>query len=319
MTGRPDAGPTARALLALDVIQAHPGIQAWDLAARLDVSERAARRYVAVLREASIPIESTTGRYGGYRVGRGLRLPPVRFEAAEAVGVVMAALDGHPGAGDPDDVVGNALGKIIRALPESIAAQAELIRSATAATPDRSAARPDAMTTATLVEACVRHRQVRVDYRTERGRDWSQIVDPWAVVIRHGRWYLLCWAHESGAQRALRVDRVTAVSILPVEFRPPPPIDPVAALEAHLGDGWAHPIEVVLDAPLGVVQEWFPRTKGRLEAIDAGVTRLIGSSNQVGEYAADLARVPFGYRIVGGDAFRAAAAQVAARLQAALG
>ena len=39
------------------------------------MTERAARRYVATLREADLPIESASGPYGGYRVGRGLRLP----------------------------------------------------------------------------------------------------------------------------------------------------------------------------------------------------------------------------------------------------
>ena len=35
-----------------------------------EYSQRAARRYVAVLREAGVPIESVRGPYGGYRVGR---------------------------------------------------------------------------------------------------------------------------------------------------------------------------------------------------------------------------------------------------------
>ena len=67
----PENSPTARALLALELIQAGPGITADRLAERLGVSERAARRYVGVLREAGVPIESTRGPYGGYRVGRG--------------------------------------------------------------------------------------------------------------------------------------------------------------------------------------------------------------------------------------------------------
>ena len=67
--------PTARALLALELIGGSPGITADQLALRLGVSERAARRYVGILREADIPIDSVRGPYGGYRVGRGLRLP----------------------------------------------------------------------------------------------------------------------------------------------------------------------------------------------------------------------------------------------------
>ena len=95
-----DASPTARALLALELIQSSPGITADRLGTRLGVSERAARRYVGILREAGIPIDSVRGPYGGYRVGRGLRLPPMVFTATEALGLVMAALDGHHAASD---------------------------------------------------------------------------------------------------------------------------------------------------------------------------------------------------------------------------
>lgn len=111
---KPDASPTARALLALQLVQGSPGITAERLADKLGVSERAARRYVAILREGGIPIESVRGPYGGYRVGRGLRLPPLMFSADEALGLVMAVLDGHHDASDPTDPVGSALGKIIR-------------------------------------------------------------------------------------------------------------------------------------------------------------------------------------------------------------
>src|SRR5213596_3384782 len=118
----PEISPTARALLALELLQGSPGITADRLADKLGVSERAARRYVGILREAGIPIESVRGPYGGYRLGRGLRLPPLMFSAAEAIGLVMAVLDGHHDAGDPTDPVGSALGKLVRALPEAVAA-----------------------------------------------------------------------------------------------------------------------------------------------------------------------------------------------------
>ncbi|MFZ0139945.1 MAG: HTH domain-containing protein, partial [Aeromicrobium sp.] len=92
---RETTSPTARALLVLELLQNAPGITADRLGERLGVSERAARRYVAILRETGIPIESTRGPYGGYRVGRGVRLPPLMFTATEALGLVMAALEGH--------------------------------------------------------------------------------------------------------------------------------------------------------------------------------------------------------------------------------
>jgi len=293
-----DASPTARTLLTLELVQDSPGITADRLAGKLGVSERAVRRYVGILREAGIPIESVRGPYGGYRVGRGLRLAPVVFSAAEALGLVMAVLDGHHDAGDATDPVGSALGKIVRALPERVAAQAEAVRRTTAPAPDRAAARPDPGTTATLVLACSQHRRVRVIYRSESGSQWDAEVDPWAVVVRHGRWYLLCRSHRTDAPRAYRIDRVRAVEVQDDAFSPPADLDPVAELERHLAVGWEYDVEVVIDAPLETVARCIPRAIGRLEPLGAERTRLVGSTSNPTWYAEQLAAVPASYRIV---------------------
>ena len=297
-TVKPDESPTARALLALELVQDSPGITAERLADMLGVSERAARRYVAILREAGIPIESVRGPYGGYRLGRGARLPPLMFSAAEALGPVMALLDGHHDASDPTDPVGSALGKIVRALPEPVAAQVEAVRRTTAPAPDRAAARPDPGTTTTLVQACSNHRRVRLGYRSEAGSEWVMEVDPWAVVVRHGRWYLLCRSHTKDARRAYRIDRVRAVQVLDDTFSPPTDLDPVAMLEEHLAVGWEYDVEIVVDAPLGIVQRCLPRALGRLEALDAETSRLVGSTSNPWWYAEQLAVIPASYRIV---------------------
>ncbi len=216
-----DLSPTGRALRALELLQAQPGVTAAQLAAQLGVTERAARRYVAMLREAEIPVESARGPYGGYRVGRGIRLPPLMFTAAEALGLVMAVLDGSHAAADADDPVGAALGKIIRALPENIGRQAATMRQHASAVPDRGAARPGTQTTSTLVAAVAAQRQVRIDYRSESGRQWEEDVDPWAVVVRHGRWYLLCHSHRADAVRAYRIDRIQSVAAAASSSVPP--------------------------------------------------------------------------------------------------
>ena len=52
--------------------------------------------------------------------------------ATEALGLVMAVLDGHNDASDPTDPVGSALGTMVRALPGTVAAQAETVRQTTA-------------------------------------------------------------------------------------------------------------------------------------------------------------------------------------------
>jgi predicted DNA-binding transcriptional regulator YafY len=313
----PQTSPTARALLALELVQGSPGINADRLAEKLGVSERAARRYVGILREAGIPIESVRGPYGGYRVGRGLRLPPLMFSAAEALGLVMAVLDGHHDASDPTDPVGSALGKIMRTLPESVAAQAEAVRRTTAPAPDRAAARPDPGTATVLVQACSNHRQVRLGYRSEAGTERVIHVDPWAVVVRHGRWYLLCRSHTADARRAYRIDRVHAVEVLDETFSPPADLDAVAVLEEHLAVGWEYDIEVVIDAPADSVAPCVPRTIGRLVPIDARTSRLVGSTSNPVWYAEQLAAIPASYRIVRCPELQQAARVLGQRLLAA--
>jgi predicted DNA-binding transcriptional regulator YafY len=314
---KPDASPTARALLTLELLQGSPGITADRLADKLGVSERAARRYIGILREAGIPVESVRGPYGGYRVGRGLRIPPLLFTADEALGLVMAVLDGHHEAGDPSSPVGSALGKMLRALPEAVAAQAEMIRRTTAPAPDRGAARPDPATTTSLVQACTHHRLVRLGYRSEKGTEWESVVEPWAVVVRHGRWYLLAQARD--ARRAYRIDRVRSVEVLDEPFTPPADLDPVVALEEHLAVGWEYQAEVVIDASVERIGRCLPRTLGRLEPRADGTCRLVGTTNNLDWYAEQLLSISAPYRIVGCAELREAAVRIGERLLAAAG
>jgi predicted DNA-binding transcriptional regulator YafY len=314
-----ETSPTARALLALEALQDSPGITAERLGRRLGVTSRAARRYVEILREADIPVESVRGPDGGYRLGRGVRLPPLRFGPDEALGLVMAALDGQHDAADTEGPVGRALGKLLRALPQAVAAQAEAVRRTAAPVPHRDPSRPDPATTVALVEACAARRRVRLGYRTEAGHDRDLEADPWAVVVRYGRWYLLCRSVSADAVRTYRIDRVSSVEVSAETFEPPDGLDPVASLEENLGTGWQHAVRVTVDAPLARVAASIPRTMGRLEAIDADTTRLVGSTRNVTSYAAQLAMLPGAFRIDEGDEVRAALGDLAARLGAAAG
>lgn len=288
------------------------------LAERLGVTERAARRYVGILREAGIPVESVRGPHGGYRLRRGMRLPPVVFTQAEALGLVMAVLDGRPDAVNGGDPVGSALGKVIQALPEGVGRQAAALREHASAAPDRYSIRPDPARTSALVAAVAARRRVLITYRSEAGNEWDAEVDPWAVVVRYGRWYLLCHSHRANAVRTYRLDRLRAVRQTAHEFEPPEDLDPVAALEENLGVGWDFPTRVAFDAPFAEVAPWIRPPMGRLEPSGSGCV-LIGSTNNPAMYAQEwLSTVPFAFRVERGQELRDAVAAVAARFAAAL-
>jgi predicted DNA-binding transcriptional regulator YafY len=322
-----DASPAARALLALEIIQNHPGITAGALGERLGVTERAARRYVAILREADLPIESVTGPHGGYRVGRGLRLPPLTFTPAEAMGLVMAVLEGHRSAADPADLVGGALAKILRVLPERVASPVRAVRERTAEAPvpalavaDPPPVSPDLATR--LIGYCTSARRLRLAYRMGSSADAAERemeVDPWAVVLRHSLWYLLCWSHTRQARRVLRLDRIVSAFPLSQTFTPPPGLDALRVLEEHLSQGWDHEVNVVIEADVDDTARYLPRSLGLLEADGEGRTRLRATTSNPDWYARQIATLPVPFRVLSSPELRKAMTVLAQELLAASG
>lgn len=228
-----------------------------------------------------------SGPYGGYRVGRGLRLPPLMFTAAEAAGLVMATLEGHRGAADPADVVGAALAKLLRALPARVAPAVPQVASE--ATPHEHLDR--------LLAACASARVLHLAYRVGDGIS-EMVVEPWAVVLRRSHWYLLCWSRSRDAQRVLRVDRVADVSPLPETFTPPADLDPLRTLEEHLSQGWRYAVEVLVDAPPHWVRRWVSPSLARLEEAPGDRTRMVASTEDPDWYARQLAAIPVTFRVV---------------------
>jgi predicted DNA-binding transcriptional regulator YafY len=322
-----DASPAARALLALEAIQNHPGITAQALGERLGVTERAARRYVAILRETDLPIESVTDPHGGYRVGRGLRLPPLTFTPAEAMGLVMAVLEGHRNAADPGDLIGGALAKILRVLPERVASPVRAVRERTAESPvpalavaDPPPVSPDLATR--LIGHCTSARRLRLAYRMGSGADAVERemeVDPWAVVLRHSLWYLLCWSHTRQARRVLRVDRIVSAFPLSQTFTPPPDLDALRVLEEHLSQGWDYKVNVVIEAGVDDTARYLPRSLGLLETDGEGRTRLRATTSNPDWYARQIATLPVPFRVLSSPELRKSVTALAQELLAAAG
>lgn len=92
--------------------------------------------------------------------------------------------------------------------------------------------------------------QVAFTYWTY-GRDAVErrTVDPWRVFPDRGTWYLAGWAHDAGATRHFRLDRIEDLEVVGAPRTVPPPDD----VEATLGVARDAP-QVVLD--LGPAARW---------------------------------------------------------------
>jgi predicted DNA-binding transcriptional regulator YafY len=144
-------------------------------------------------------------------------------------------------------------------------------------------------------------------------------VDPWALVVRYGKWYLLGWSHTAGARRILRIDRVATVQELDEVAEVPEDLDPLTAVEEHLAQGWTHRIEVVVDAPVERVRWWLPRKQALLTAIDDSTTLLRASTDELDWYAERLAAIQAPFRVVAPPELKDEVAKVGRRMLASAG
>lgn len=202
--------PTGRALQLLSLLQTHRFWPCAELAARLEVTERTVRRDLDRLRELGYPVDSTSGKYGGYRLAAGTHVPPLVLDDEEAVAVAIglryaaeAAISGI------EETSLRALTKIEALLPHRLRRRVSALRSNV--TTMRRAVDDDIIHPESLsvfAAACRDHEHVRFDYRRSDGESSSRHVEPHQLVTAERRWYLVAWDGHRGDWRTFRLDRI---------------------------------------------------------------------------------------------------------------
>jgi len=264
--------PTTRILAMLELLQASHRLGGAELARQLGVDERTVRRYAARLAELGIPVVAERGRYGGYRLMPGYKLPPLMLTDDEAAAVVLGLLAagrlGLPAAG-----TASALAKVQRVLPVALRSRIAALRQTLGITMrPADAAAPDIGTVLTLAEAAGQRRRVRLRYRSWAGEDSERDLDPYGLVLHSGRWYVTGRDSRSGQIRTFRVDRVTAAAPSRETFEPPPDFDPVRQVASSLAAvPYAHEVEVLLATTLEDARRRLPPSAGTLSEAGDGV------------------------------------------------
>ncbi|MFE4396751.1 MULTISPECIES: helix-turn-helix transcriptional regulator [Streptomycetaceae] len=311
--------PVSRVLALLELLQDRPGLTGADLAARLDVDERTVRRYVSRLTELGIPVEADRGRYGGYRLRPGYRLPPLMLTPDEAASVVLGLLAGRSsGLSVGEEATGTALAKIQRVLPQPLrecvaAVEQTLGLTATPATGPG----PAAAALFTLAEAARRRRRVRLAYRDREDRPSERDFDPYGLVFHSGRWYTTGLDHRSGEPRTFRLDRITRVEQGEAGFEPPEDYDPVQrVVESLAGAPWRHRVEVELRTTLGEARRRLPPAVGTLTELAEDRVLLRARAQNLDGVAVLLAGLGWPFTVREPAALRAEVRALADRLAA---
>ncbi|MFJ9025576.1 helix-turn-helix transcriptional regulator [Streptomyces sp. NPDC102259] len=220
--------PTGRVLTLLELLQSGGTRTMRELADRLGVDGRTVRRYVDQLIDLDVPVESVRGRYGGYRLAPGHRLPPLMLGDDEAIAVLLGLVAGRrTGLTTTATASETAAAKIRRVLPERLARRLDTVLESLAFTePPGEFATPDAGVLLTVADAVRHRRPVSIRYTDRDGRRSDRTLHPYGVVAHAGRWYVTGTDPGIGEERTLRLDRIADARTLPGSFEAPAGPDP---------------------------------------------------------------------------------------------
>ncbi|MEU9318173.1 YafY family protein [Streptomyces sp. NPDC048295] len=217
-------GPTGRVLTLLELLQSGGTRTVAELADRLGVDGRTVRRYVDQLIDLDVPVESMRGRYGGYRLAPGYRLPPLMLSDDEALAVLLGLVAGRRAGLTTTQHTANetASAKIRRVLPKHIARRLDALLESLAFTeqPGESDT-PDAGVLLTLADAVRHRRPVSIRYTDRDGRRSERTLHAYGVVTHSSRWYVTGRDARIGEDRTFRLDRITDARTLPGSFEAP--------------------------------------------------------------------------------------------------
>ncbi len=220
-----------RLIATLLLLQTRSQVTARELAAELEVSEKTARRDLEALSTAGLPVYPQVGRGGGWRLlGEG-RTDLSGFTVDETRSLFLAIATAGASAALPGEV-DSALRKLMRALPETFRADAELAARAVMVDPiswrgsePLSPASP--MHLDALQRAVFDRRAMRLSYSDRRGTITERVVRPLGLVSKGAVWYLV--GDTEHGLRTFRVDRMRTIDLTDEQFERPPDFDLAAA------------------------------------------------------------------------------------------
>src|SRR5262252_7837807 len=285
--------PTTRVLALLELLQAREVTGGAELARALEVDRRTLRRYIVMLEDLGIPIVTTQGRYGGYQVVPGFKLPPMIFSDDEALALAVGLMAARGlGLAQSMPSMTSARAKLERVFPLKLKQRLRAVDESVALELSRPAAPIDQQVLGLLCSATQERRRVRMTYQSRSDEQTAREFDPYGLVYRSGRWYIIGWCHLRRGLRSFRLDRVVAASSLTQAFERPANFDALAYLREPIASiPRTHSVQVLLDTDLASAQREPIAHFGMLEWTGDCVL-LRAQADDLDWIARELARLP---------------------------
>lgn len=244
--------PTVRVLALLELLQTHAQMTGAEMATLLDVDGRTVRRYITMLEELGIPITTEQGRYGGYSLVAGFKLPPMMFSNEEAQAITLGLLAaGQLGLKESTPAIAAVQAKLERVMPVKLKRHVRSLGESINIVLPRAEVIDNAEAVSVLTEAAQLRTSVELIYRSQnkpsqRGEITQRQINPYGLVYRHGCWYVCGHCHLRNDLRTFRIDRVQRVTLLEEQFERPANFDAAEYLKhSIMHAAWSHPVSIL--------------------------------------------------------------------------
>ncbi|GAA3583725.1 YafY family protein [Nonomuraea rosea] len=226
----------SRLVSILLLLQTRGRMTAQDLAERLEVSVRTIYRDVESLHSAGIPLYGDAGPKGGYQLLDGYRTRLTGLTTDEAESLFLAGLPGPAAELGLGAVVTAAQLKLMAALPVELRDRAGRIQERFHLDAPTWYRDPEPVTFLPAVaDAVWNERRIQVRYRRWKSpQEVERRLDPYGLVIKAGRWYLVARAGED--VRTYRVSQILDLHQLPEGFARPDGFDLTAYWQEYLAE-----------------------------------------------------------------------------------
>ena len=230
---------SSRLLSILLMLQTRGRMTAAQLAEQLEVSIRTVYRDIESLHAAGVPLYGDAGHSGGYQLFDGYRTRLTGLSAGEAEALFLSGIPGPAAELGLGTALAGAQLKLRAALPPELRAQADRMSSRFHLdAPGWYAEDDDTPQLSRVADAVWRSRVLDVRYRRwKEPTDVDRCLEPYGLVLKAGRWYLVAGQGRGQAQerdpernadrraRTYRVDQILELTVREEEFQPPEDFD----------------------------------------------------------------------------------------------
>jgi len=226
----------SRLVAILLLLQARGRMTADALAAELEVSVRTVYRDIEALHLAGVALYGEAGRDGGYRLLDGYRTHLTGLTRDEAAALWLAALPAAAQDLGLSAAAAGAAAKLKAALSDDLRQRADHVQGRLYFDPVAWYDEIDRHSFLSEVASAVwQHRRLRVTYlRWDEPREVERTLDPYGLVLKGGRWYLV--ARCDNRLRTYRVSQLRHVQPTDERFDRPDDFDLAAYWRRYLAD-----------------------------------------------------------------------------------